>query len=106
MRQAKNLESSGQTLGEPSLDKQRSRAEQHYLDRPLCARVFVPKSFDGLGPSYRFLHLIEDEDCAFSTGRKARCFPLLRDPLSAAQGGLIGTGETDRKRDVLDDLLN
>jgi hypothetical protein len=91
----KILKATGPTLGKALLDKERCRAEQHHLDRSPGARILVPQPFDRLGPSKRLLHLVDDEDRAGRTDSQARSLPLLRDPVRAVQGGLIGADEAD-----------
>jgi hypothetical protein len=43
------------------------------------------------------LHLVEPQEGAVASGFDTGCFPLLGDPLLAAQGRLVGAGESDRQ---------
>jgi hypothetical protein len=101
-----HLEAARQALCQATLDEKRRRTEQHHLERPLPAGVFVPQSLDRLGPAGCLLHFVEHQDPAFAAKREARRLPLLGNPLRPSQRGLVGTGEDDRHPHPFDGLLH
>ena len=80
--------------------------EQHHLEWAPLARILVPEALDGPGPAGGLLDLVQDEEGVAGAGHEAGGFPLLRDPLGAAQGGLVSAGKLNRSSAGLGHLLH
>jgi hypothetical protein len=107
VRQREDLEAAREALAEPALDEQRRRAQQHHLEWKATGAIFVPQPFDCLRPARHLLDLVEGENgppAARFPGEESRGFPLLLDPASPSQRGLVGGGLHRRQRHLPEDL--
>ena len=107
VRQMQKLETACETLGQPLLDEQGSRAQEDHFERALGARILVPQPLDGLRPMGHLLHFIHNQQSPRAitlASQQARRLPLLTDPFRPAQGRLICAGETTRQLRTLHHL--
>src|SRR5665647_1714966 len=102
--QVQLLEAACQALGEPARDEQRGGAEDDHLEGRAGARVFIPQSFDGLGPGRHLLHFVEHEHTAIGARTRPSSRPLLADPRGALQGRLVGAGVAHGHAQAIGDL--
>jgi hypothetical protein len=106
MPQADRLEAPGEAFGEPALNEERRRAEQHDAQLHAFSLVLVPEPLHGLRPAVDLLHFVENEDGVRGAGSQARRLPLRRDPLRPAQGRLVRTRGHDRAAERVRHLLD
>ena len=109
VRQVQEFEAPRKTLGQAPSEQEWRRTQQHHLQPSPAPCVLVPQTLDRLCPIRDLLHLVQDEKCALGpriTGHQPRRVPLLRDPLRATQGRLVGACKAIEQTGLLGDLCD
>ena len=101
---ARQLEPSGEAVGEPALHEQGGAAEEDDLQPRPGGGVLVPVQLDDVGPPRSFLHLVEDQQrCGVLVLARARAaeLPLRGKPAAVEADRFVGRCVLNRECDGL-----